>query len=96
MNAAIFATNDPAAIAAAVRGFRAIDNHTAENLGANQVPSLALVCDADALVRDVRAMQAVMANLDVVELAGANHLTAQGDQRFLKRLLAFLDEHGAP
>ena len=40
-------------------------------------------------------MQAVMANLEVVELAGANHLTAQGHPEFLERLLAFLDEHGA-
>ncbi len=95
MNTAVFATNDPRAIAAAVRGFRAIDNHTAESLGANQVPSLALVGDQDALVRDVRAMKEVMANLEVVELAGANHLTAQVDPRFLERLLAFLDEHGA-
>ena len=95
MNAMIFATNDPRAIAAAVRGFRAIDNHTAESLGANQVPSLALVGDEDALLRDVRAMQAVMANLEVVELAGATHLTAQGHPGFLERLLAFLDEHGA-
>ena len=41
MDTAVFTTNDPGAIAAVVRGFRAIDNHTAESLGANQVPSLA-------------------------------------------------------
>ena len=92
MSTAVFATNDPRAIAAVVRGFREIDNHTAESLGANQVPTLALVGDQDALVRDVRAMKAVMANLEVVELAGANHLTAQGHPGFLERLLAFLDE----
>ena len=69
--------------------------HTAESLGANQAHTLAIVGDQDALVRDVCAMSAVMSNLKVVELAGANHLTAQGDPRFLERLLAFLDEHGA-
>ena len=93
MNSAIFSTNDPAAIAAAVRGFSEIDNHTAASLGANQVPTLALVGDQDALVRDVRAMKEVMANLEVEEIAGANHLTAQATPRFLERLLAFLDEH---
>ena len=55
----------------------------------------ALAGDQDALVRDVRAMKEVMTNLDVVEIAGANHLTAQANPRFLERLLAFLDEHGA-
>ena len=84
-----------AASAAVVRGFPDIDMHTAESLGANQAHTLAIVCDQDALVRDVCAMSAVMSNLEVVELAGANHLTAQGDPRFLERLLAFLDEHGA-
>ena len=84
-----------AAIAAVVRGFPDIDSHTAESLGANQVPTLAMVGDQDALARDVRAMGAVMSNLEVLELGGANHLTAQGDPRFLEKLLAFLDEHSA-
>ena len=84
-----------AAIAAVVRGFPDIDSHTAESLGANQVPTLAMVGDQDALARDVRAMSAVMSNLEVLELGGANHLTAQGDPRFLEKLLAFLDEHSA-
>ena len=93
MSTAVFAANDPLVIAAVVRGFRDIDNHTAESLGANQVPTLALVGDQDALVRDVRAMKEVMANLEVEEIAGANHLTAQANPRFLERLLAFLSEH---
>ena len=94
MNGAIFAANDPAAIAAVVRGFGDIDNHTAASLGANQIPTLAMVGDQDALVRHVRAMAGVMSNLEAVELAGANHMTAQGDPRFLEKLLGFLGEHG--
>lgn len=95
MNGAIFAANDPAAIAAVVRGFRDIDTHTAESLATNLVPTLALVGDQDALIRDVRAMASVMSNLEVVELTGANHMTAQSDPRFLEGLLGFLNQHGS-
>lgn len=94
MNSAIFTANDPAAIAAAVRGFGDIDTHTAQSLGDNTVPTLALVGDQDALARDVRAMATVMSKLEVVELGGASHMTAQTDPRFIQELLDFLSEHG--
>ena len=93
VNQAVFAANDPPALAAVMRGISPVATLTASELAANEVPALALVGDRDALIRDVRALAQVMDNLEVVEIPGASHLTALADELFARSLLAFLQKH---
>ena len=92
MNTVLFSFNDPRALAAALRGMRA-NGITARNLADNTVPSLALIGERDPILRQVDAMAAVMANLEVVTIPGATHMTAFSDQRFTDTLISFLDKH---
>ena len=93
INQAVFAANDQIALAASVRGLDPVMAFTDDELAANQVPTLALIGNRDAMIRDVRALAGVMSNLEVVEIPGATHLTAPGDELFASSLLIFLAKH---
>ena len=92
-NAAVFANNDPKALAAVIRGFPQLSQIAADNLRANTVPTLALVGDRDPLIAGVELLASVMSNLDVVEIPGATHMTAFSDAVFIENLVEFLDKH---
>ncbi len=94
-NAAVFASNDPMALAAVVRGFEPLLQISADNLRANTVPTLALVGERDPLSADVERLAGVMSNLDVIEIPGATHMTAFSDGVFIENLVAFLDKHSS-
>ena len=92
-SAVLLATNDPEALAAVIRGLPQLTRITADNLRANTVPTLALIGDQDPNMENVERLAGVMPNLDVVEIPGANHMTAPGEDMFIESLVGFLDEH---
>ena len=94
-NAALLASNDARALAAVVRGFRALAKVSAENLRANKIPTLALIGDQDPLIDDVERLAGVMANLEVIEIPGATHGTAFTDALFIESLVKFLHSHSS-
>jgi pimeloyl-ACP methyl ester carboxylesterase len=92
ISARLSSTNDPKALAAVVRGFPelAVDP---ELLKKNQVPTLALIGELDPLKPGVDTLQGEMANLKVVVIPGADHMTAVSNPEFIKGLSAFLARH---
>jgi pimeloyl-ACP methyl ester carboxylesterase len=89
INVALMRTNDQVALAAVVRGFRglAVDP---EKLKSNQVPTLALIGELDPLKKAVDGLQGNMANLKIVVIPGADHVTAIANPGFIKGLSEFL------
>lgn len=75
LNRMVLAANDPRALAAAIRSMDQLDV-TAEQLRANEVPTLAIVGSKDPLKEGVDAMVGVMGELEVRVLDGADHITA--------------------
>jgi pimeloyl-ACP methyl ester carboxylesterase len=92
INAGILKTNDPKALAAVVRGFPGLTIAT-EKLKTNEVPALALIGELDPLKKGVDALQGDMANLKVVVIPGADHMTAVSSPEFIKGLSEFLARH---
>lgn len=92
-NALLSATNDVIALAAVIRGMSELEV-TAEQLKANKVPTLALIGEVDPLKTAVDAMEAVMSNLEVIVIEGANHMTAFTKPTFVEGLKAHLAKHG--
>ena len=92
VNAALTKTNDCKALAAVVRGFHELVI-APEKLEKNQVPTLALIGELDRLKKGVDALQGHMANLKVVVIPGADHMTAVSSPEFLKGLGEFLAQH---
>ena len=90
--AAMLADNHPKALAAVMRGSEQLLQITDSNLQVNAMPTLAIVGDRDPSIESVHRLAAVMANLDVVEIPGADHTTAVGEV-FIEHLVAFLDQH---
>lgn len=85
--------NDPLALAAVIRN--SVPSPTEAQLRANKVPVLALVGELDPMKSGVDRFNGLMANLKIVVIPKANHLTAVGDPEFIKSLKAFLVEHSA-
>jgi pimeloyl-ACP methyl ester carboxylesterase len=88
----IRSTSDPAALAAFFRAGSFV-SHTAESLGRNEVPALALVGERDPARSTTDALATVMPNLEVVEIPGATHGGARRDPLFAESLIAFLRKH---
>ncbi len=94
-SAVLLATNDPEALAAVIRGLPQLTRITADNLRANTVPTLALIGDQDPNMENVERLAGVMSNLEVVEIPGADHMTAPGEDTFIESLVGFLDKHSS-
>jgi pimeloyl-ACP methyl ester carboxylesterase len=93
-NAMLKKTNDEKALAAVVRGFREL-MIVPDKLDSNQVPTLALIGEIDPLKRGVDALRGHMANLKIVVIKGADHMTAISNPAFIKSLSEFLAEHSS-
>jgi pimeloyl-ACP methyl ester carboxylesterase len=92
INAGLSKSNDPKALAAVVRAFTELAVPP-EKLKTNQVPALALIGELDPLKKGVDALQKEMANLKVVVISGADHVTAVSSPEFIKSLSEFLARH---
>lgn len=86
MNQMVMATNDPLALAAAIRGMAQL-GVTEEALRKNAVPALAVVGSLDPLKAGVDAMTGVMSELEVKVIDGADHMTALLNPQYSKQLL---------
>jgi pimeloyl-ACP methyl ester carboxylesterase len=80
------------ALAAALRGLKDL-TVTDKQLKTNRVPALALVGEIDPLQKKYEDARERLANLEVVVIPGADHITAFTNPKFLKALRKFLDEH---
>ena len=89
---ALLAMNDPLALAAAARGFRHLAL-TEEALGRNVVPTLAIVGERDSLKEDVDRLAEAMANVEVVVIENADHMSAAQSPAFVEHLKRFLAVH---
>ena len=95
MNQLIMLMNDAEALASVARGMRQLHVDAAQ-LRANKVPTLALIGSIDPLKESVDPLQGVMANLDVVVIDGADHLTALQQPEFTEALKAHLAANSLP
>lgn len=93
-NKMILSFNDPKALAAVARSMGALAVPE-EALRANKVPTLALIGEIDPLKAGVDRLDGVMANLKIVVIPKANHMTAFADPAFVSSLKSFLAEHPA-
>ncbi len=93
-NKMLLSFNDPKALAAVARSFPEFTVPESK-LRANQVPTLALIGEIDPLKAGVDRLDGVMANLRIVVIPKANHLTAFIDPAFVSNLKSFLAEHSA-
>jgi pimeloyl-ACP methyl ester carboxylesterase len=94
INAALTKGNDTKALAAAMRRFPDL-GIAPDSLKSNQVPTLALIGELDPLKKGVDKLEENMANLKVVVIPGADHITAVGNPEFLKGLSEFLARHAS-
>ncbi len=83
------------ALAAVVRGWKALAV-TDEQLKANKVPTLALIGADDPLKKSVDDIKDRMANLKVVVIDKADHISAFVKPEFVVALRKFLDKHRQP
>jgi pimeloyl-ACP methyl ester carboxylesterase len=94
LNAALFARNDPAALAAAARGMPALLEIKSAELRAAKVPVKAIVGEFDAPNRgSVERMRRVVNGLDVTVIPGATHATTPKPSA--EFIVAFLKKHKA-
>jgi pimeloyl-ACP methyl ester carboxylesterase len=92
MNAALFARNDPQALAAVARTLPALMKVSGDQLRKTTLPVLALIGDQDlSNLQSVRRMKEVVPRLEVVELPGATH--ASSVRPAAEPLVAFLNKH---
>lgn len=94
INGLLMATNDTKALAAVVRSWKEL-SVSEEKLKANRVPTLALIGDKDPLKKGVDDLKDRLANLTVVEIKGADHMTAFARAEFINTLKEFLAKHRA-
>jgi pimeloyl-ACP methyl ester carboxylesterase len=92
INAVLEAGNDVKALAAVVRGMKDLAVSD-EKLKANQVPALALIGEVDPIRKGVDDLEGRMANLKVVVIEGAGHMTAFLRPEFTRELKEFLARH---
>jgi pimeloyl-ACP methyl ester carboxylesterase len=93
INGLLMATNDPKALAAVVRGWKALAVSDGQ-LKANKVPALALIGEIDPLKKGVDELKERMPDLKVVVIDGADHMTAFLEPEFTKTLKEFLAKNG--
>lgn len=88
----LMSTNDAEALAAVVRDFK---NYTMtdEDIAKIDVPTVAIVGDQDPLITQVRAMEPIVEDLEVVVVPGANHMTTFMRPEFLEAVKQHLSEH---
>jgi pimeloyl-ACP methyl ester carboxylesterase len=92
MNSFLMMGNDPKALAAVARAFK--DLAVAEDkLKANRIPTLALIGEIDPLKKGVDELKGHLANLKIVVIDGADHITAFSSPEFSRHLSAFLTQH---
>lgn len=83
--------NDPAALAAAIRGGAGLAVSRAE-LGTIRAPVLAVLGNDDELVRaDVERLAGLWPDLEVVRIPGADHFSVLNDPSLPQAILRFLD-----
>ena len=92
VNQMLMFTNDQKALAAVIRGMTGLEV-TAKQLEANKVPILSLIGEIDPLKAGVDELEKQMANLKVVVIDGADHMTAFNNPLFLTELRDFLAAH---
>jgi pimeloyl-ACP methyl ester carboxylesterase len=92
MNAMILSVNDPKALAAVARGLKDLAVSW-EKLETNKIPTLAIIGDLDPLKEGVDALKGRMANLTIVVVKDADHVSAFGKPEFIDTLKKFLAEH---
>jgi pimeloyl-ACP methyl ester carboxylesterase len=92
INAVLEAGNDTRALAAVLRGMKDLAVSD-EKLKANQVPALALIGEVDPIKKGVDDLEGRMANLKVVVIEGAGHMTAFLRPEFTRELKEFLARH---
>jgi len=92
INQMLMLTNDQKALAAVIRGMPGLAVPE-EKLKGNKVPTLSLIGGIDPLKRGVDELEKHMANLRVVVIEGADHMTAFTNPLFRETLREFLDKH---
>jgi pimeloyl-ACP methyl ester carboxylesterase len=92
VNQMLMLTNDQKALAAVIRGMTGLAV-TKEQLEKNKVPTLSLIGEIDPLKAGVDELEKYMANLKVVVIDGADHMTAFGNPLFRSELRDFLAAH---
>lgn len=88
LNAMAMANNDPHALASVIRAFPEFVV-AREQLETNAVPTLIIIGSIDPQMRYVDPAREVMANLQVVELEGDNHMTAPRNPDYYTAAIAF-------
>ena len=91
LNASLFARNDPHALAAVARSLPAPYGIRRDSLRVVVTPVLAIVGEHDSNVEAVNRMADVLADLEVVEIAGASHASSVSPAA--EPLVEFLDKH---
>lgn len=95
INRTQLAGQDPEALAAVLRQWAEWSVEDRQ-LTANRVPVLAVVGSRDPLKRTVAPLRGRLARLEVVEIAGADHMTAPAQPAFLQAVEAFLARQPEP
>lgn len=87
-----FAHQDAKALAAV---YRRTDSFAVSesDLRQNQVPTLAIIAEKNPFKKGVDAMRAVISNLEIVVIEGADHLTAAVSPKFRDSIFKFLARH---
>jgi pimeloyl-ACP methyl ester carboxylesterase len=94
INKMILQNNDPKALSACIRGLRSV-TVTEAQLKANKVPTLCLIGTKDPLQVGVDELAEVMANVRIIEIEDADHMTAFSAPEFIGGLKEFLETHSA-
>jgi pimeloyl-ACP methyl ester carboxylesterase len=94
MNKRLLAINDPKALAAVVRSWKAMVVAD-DKLKANKVPTLVLIGELDPLKKGVDALEGRLTNYHVVVINGADHMDAMRKEQFVSELKSFLAANAA-
>ena len=94
-NKMFMASNDALALAGVARGMAQFTVTEEQVVDASKVPVLSLIGEIDPLKEGVDQFDGVLANLKIVVIPSANHMTAFSNPLFLKTLKTFLAEHPA-
>jgi pimeloyl-ACP methyl ester carboxylesterase len=92
INEVLLSRNDAKALAAAVRGMKALQVADAA-LASNKVPVLALIGSLDPLKEGVDEMPGRLPHLETFVIQGADHINTFAKPEFLAHLQAFLARH---
>lgn len=91
-NKMFMATNDSLALAGVTRGMTGFAVPE-DKLRRNAIPVLSLIGEVDPLKDGVDLLDGVLANLKIVVIPKANHLSAVSNPTFVTSLKAFLADH---